>query len=67
MNKAQGNRKKVTNARYVANAFDELTGDNGTPKQVRAMVARLDAGALKVQVVEDIALTEHGASWWNKR
>lgn len=57
----------VSNADYVKTSFVLLTGKNPSAKAMEPFVARLDAGGLKVQVVEDIALTAHNAAWWNGR
>ena len=57
----------VSNADYVKTSFALLTGKTPSAKAMAPYVARLDAGGLKVQVVEDIALTAHNAAWWNAR
>jgi hypothetical protein len=57
----------VSNTDYVKTAFTVLTGKTPSAKVMAPYVARLDAGGLKVQVVEDIALTARNAAWWNAR
>jgi hypothetical protein len=57
----------VSNADYVKTSFVLLTGKSPSAKAMAPYVARLDNGGLKVQVVEDIALTAHNAAWWNRR
>lgn len=54
-------------AEYVAAAFETITGRTPSAKVMKPFAARLDDGGLKVQVVEDIALTENSAAWWNRR
>ena len=56
-----------TNARYVAAIHMTLGLKQPSAAKAKALTARLDAGELKVTVVEDIALTQRNAAWWNKR
>ncbi|MFN8018615.1 MAG: hypothetical protein U0P45_10875 [Acidimicrobiales bacterium] len=51
---------------YVDAAFDVVGGRPPAKATVDAFAARLDAGALRVSVVEDIALTKAPASHWNR-
>lgn len=57
-------RKPVTNAEYVTAAHLELTNRLPSAKALKASTSRLDNEQLRVQVVEDIALTAHAANWW---
>ncbi|MCU1372422.1 MAG: hypothetical protein JWO77_3616 [Ilumatobacteraceae bacterium] len=52
--------------RYVTAAFQVVGGRTPSSATVQTYAARLEAGAYRVQVVEDIALTSHNAAWWNK-
>lgn len=56
-----------TNAEYVTAAFATLTKKVPTAKVMKPYVQRLDAGQIRVQVVEDIALTAHDAAWWTRK
>jgi len=57
----------ISNAEYVDTAYKVITGKDASSKVEKPSIARLDAGDLRVQVIEDIALTQHDAAWWNKR
>ncbi|MEZ5178760.1 MAG: hypothetical protein R2746_10905 [Acidimicrobiales bacterium] len=57
---------QVTSADYVDAAFGVVGGRKPSAQVVKTYADRLDAGELKVQVVEDIALTQKPASFWNK-
>lgn len=56
-----------TSAEYVSATYRTITGRTPSAKVMAPYVARLDAGELKVHVIEDIALTQHAAAWWNQR
>jgi hypothetical protein len=58
---------KPTSEEYVAAAFQTVAGRAPSSRAMALYVERLEAGELKVQVVEDIALTQASASWWNRR
>lgn len=58
---------RVTSADYVDAAFDVVGGKKPSAKVLKGYADRLDAGELKVQVVEDIALSQKPASHWNKK
>jgi hypothetical protein len=65
--RTQGRAAKFSNKAYVAEAFKVTTGRIPSAKTMKPYVAALDAGAYKVQVVEQIALTAHDARWWIRR
>ncbi len=56
-----------TNTEYVTAAFATLTGKVPAARVMAPYVARLDAGQVRVQIVEEIALTAHSASWWIRK
>ncbi|MCU1496154.1 MAG: hypothetical protein JWM47_107 [Acidimicrobiales bacterium] len=59
--------KDDSNATYVKAAFLVVGGKaNPTAAMMAPYIARLDGGALRVQIVEDIALTKSPAKTWNK-
>jgi hypothetical protein len=54
----------TNNSVYVTTAYQELTGKVPGMKKRQAMIDRLDAGDIRVAVIEDIALSAHSAAWW---
>lgn len=56
--------RRTADANYVVAAHQVLTGRTPSVAQIRQGVERLDAGGIKVQLVEDIALSVHDADWW---
>ena len=54
-----------SNEEFVRSAFLELTGRGASSKTRQPFVDRLNNGELRVQVAEDIALTERDAGSWN--
>ncbi|QXC62125.1 hypothetical protein KSP35_04765 [Aquihabitans sp. G128] len=56
----------ATNSDTVTAAFQTLTGRSPSAAAARPFIDRLDAGDLKVSVVEDIALTVHTAGYYNR-
>lgn len=61
---ARALRQPVSDTEYVTLAYRELTGRTAGNKAMREAVDELGHGHLRVQVVEDIALTRHDAAWW---
>ncbi len=53
------------NENYVLSAFRSLADVKPSPSQAAKYTRQLKAGMVRVQVIEDIALTMHGAGWWN--
>ena len=52
---------------YVIAAFYTLGGRVPTRTELVTFSDQLDEGLPKVQVIEDIALRFHNASWWNAK
>jgi hypothetical protein len=60
-----GQLSHLVNTLYAKTAFDVLGGKNPNAKDLADPVALLDGGGIKVQAIENIALTIHNAAWWN--
>jgi hypothetical protein len=57
----------ATNQEYATAAYGLLTGKLPTTKAIKPFVNELNAGQIKVAVVENIALTAHNSSWWIRK
>lgn len=60
-------RRPATNEDYVRTAYQVLLGKAAPKKALAQHRGRLDQGVIRVQVVEDIALSAHSAAWWNRK